>query len=101
MSTATSTSFDIGDQPTLVFTFTNEAGVLESPTAITFSQIAPDGTQINENQTNATQESTGIWSWTIPAPFDAPGTWKYRAAATAGLIVAEELSLKVRKSAFT
>ena len=42
MSTATSTSFDIGDQPTLVFTFTNEAGDR------TFQVVTADGLASNE-----------------------------------------------------
>lgn len=93
-------TFDIGDQPTFVWTFKNENGILTTPLAVTFSQRAPDGAIVNENLGNATEESTGVLSWQIPAPFNAPGTWKYRAAATSGVVVAEELTVKVRKSAF-
>ena len=101
MATVSSSNvFDIGDQPTFVWTFRDENDVLTTPLAVTFSQLAPDGTLTTENLGNATEESTGVLSWQIPVPFDAPGTWKYRVAATSGVIVAEELSVKVRKSAF-
>lgn len=100
MSTTSSNTFDIGDQPTLVWTFRDEDGVLASPVAIDFSQIAPDGTRTDESIGDATEESTGVFSWTIPAPFDAPGTWQFRAAGTSGVIAAEEVTVKVRKSAF-
>jgi hypothetical protein len=101
MSTTSSTNtFDIGDKPTLVFTFTDEDGVLTTPTAVDFTQRAPDGTETAKTIVDATEESTGVLSWPIPAPFDAPGTWKFRAAATAPFFTAEELTLKVRKSAF-
>lgn len=100
MSTTNQTTFDVGDQPTLIWSFTDEAGVPTSPTTIDFSQKAPDKTVVVEAIADATETSTGVFSWQIPAPFDAPGTWKYRAAGTSGLIVAEELTLKVRKSAF-
>jgi len=94
------TTFDIGDQPTLVFTFTDENGVLTTPTAVDFTQKAPDGTETAKTVLDATVESTGVLSWLIPAAFDAPGTWKFRAAATAPFYTAEELVLKVRKSHF-
>jgi hypothetical protein len=101
MSTTTSSrNFDIGDQPTFVWTFRDENDVLTTPLAVTFSQIAPDGTRTDENLGNATEESVGVLSWQIPAPFNAAGTWKYRVAATSGVVVAEELTVKVRKSAF-
>jgi dihydroorotase-like cyclic amidohydrolase len=78
----------------------SEPPVLADPTAITFSLRAPDGTEVNGTEANATNPSTGVWLWTIPEPFDAPGTWHFRAAATAGLVTAAETSVKVRKSAF-
>ena len=99
-TTTNSKTFDIGDQPTFVWTFRDENDVLTTPLAVTFSQRAPDGTVVIENFGNATEESTGVLSWQIPAPFTAPGTWKYRVAATSGVVVAEELTVKVRKSAF-
>jgi hypothetical protein len=94
--------YDIGDQPSLKATFydDSEPPVLADPTAITFSLKAPDGTVVSGTESSATNPSTGVWLWTIPAPFDAPGTWYFRAAATAGLITAAETSIKVRKSNF-
>ena len=100
MSTTNDRTFDIGDQPTFVWTFRDEENVLTSPLVVQFSQRAPDGTIVTENLGDATEESPGVLSWQIPAPFNASGTWKYRAAATSGVVVAEELTVKVRKSAF-
>lgn len=93
--------FDLGDRPTLEATFRNKEGVLENPTAITFRLMAPSGTiTATEDETFATNPSTGVWEWQIPDPFDAPGTWKFHALATSGMQVAEEIAVKVRKSSF-
>ena len=100
VATQESQTFDMGDRPTLVAVFKDKAGQLDDPTGITFSLMAPDGTIQSEDQTAATNPSTGVWEWQIPAPFDAPGTWRMHALATAGLQVAEEIVVKVRKSTF-
>jgi hypothetical protein len=93
-------TYNIGDQPTLIVTFRNELGVLEDPTTIQFDQRAPDGTVTTRTQDNAVNTDVGIWEWMIPEPFDAPGTWHFRAAGTSGIIAVEEVTVKVRKSAF-
>jgi len=100
VTTNNAQTFDMGDRPTLVATFRNKSGVLEDPTEITFSLMAPDETIESQDETFAASTSTGIWEWQIPAPFDAPGTWRFHAVATSGMQVAEEMAVKVRKSAF-
>jgi hypothetical protein len=100
VTTQDNQTFDMGDRPTLVAVFKNKAGQLDTPTGVTFSLMAPDGAVQSQDETFAVNSSTGVWEWQIPAPFDAPGTWKMHALATAGLQVAEEVAVKVRKSAF-
>ena len=95
-----SSTFDIGDQPTVVVTFKDAGGTLADPTAITFSVLAPAGTAVSEDQTNATNPSTGIWHWELPSAIDRAGKWQVRAAATLGLICAVEDSFHVRDSDF-
>jgi hypothetical protein len=92
------TLYDIGDQPTLTATFADADGAAADPSAITFSLKAPDGTVTTATEADATNPAVGVWKWPIPAAFDAPGPWHFRAEATAGLQTAEELSVRVRPS---
>ena len=96
----TTSVYDIGDQPTLVATFVDSAGVPADPTGITFKVMDPDGVVTTEDETDATNPATGTWHWTLPAAFDQDGNWKVRAAATAGLICAVETTIRVRDSFF-
>ena len=100
VTTGNTQTFDMGDRPTLVATFRTLAGVLDDPTAITFRLMAPDGTVETQDETFATNSSIGVWEWQVPGPLDAPGTWRFHAVATSGMQVAEEIAVKVRKSAF-
>jgi hypothetical protein len=92
--------YDIGDRPTLVATFYDINETLADPEAITFSLLAPDGTVTEGDETDATSPSVGVWHWQIPAAFDQPGWWAFRAAATAGLETAAETHIEVRPSSF-
>lgn len=83
--------YDIGDRPTLIAQFTNEAGTAADPTAITFTLKAPDGTLTTATQSAATNPAVGTWKWPIPAAFDQSGVWWFRAEATAGLETAAEM----------
>ena len=100
VTTTNAQAFDMGDRPTLVATFRDKEGQLDTPTGVTFSLQSPSGVIQSQDQTSAINSSTGVWEWQIPAPFDAPGTWRMHALATAGLQVAEEIVVKVRKSTF-
>lgn len=94
--------YNVGDMPTLKATFYDKAEppALANPTTIEFKLKAPNGTVTTATQAAATNPSIGVWLWPIPAPFDAPGTWKFRAAGTGGVVTAEELVIKVAKSSF-
>lgn len=94
------TIYDIGDLPTATVTFRDLAGDLSSPSAITFQLKAPDGTIETADQDDATEDSTGVWSWTPTTEFDQVGRWHYRAAATAPFKTAVETTVLVRTSEF-
>lgn len=100
VTSRTGLTFDVGDRPTLVATFRNKTGDLNTPSSVMFSLMAPNGDIESRDETFATNPSTGVWEWEIPSPFDVPGTWRFRALATAGLQVAEEIEVVVRKSKF-
>jgi hypothetical protein len=91
-------TYDIGDRPTITATFTNLAGDLANPSAITFQTKAPDGTVVTDNQADATNTGVGVWTYLLPAAFNAAGTWVTRVQATAGLETAGEYAFKVRES---
>ena len=101
VTTGNTQTFDMGDQPTLVATFRDKTGDLDTPTRVTFRLKAPNGDVVSQDETFATNSSTGVWEWQIPDPLDAPGTWRMHALATSGLQVAEEVEFKVRKSKFS
>ena len=92
-------AFDIGDQPTLVVTFKNVGGTLQSPSSITFTVMDPAGTKITAPIGSATTPSTGVFHWTLPV-IDKAGTWRVGARATAGILTAVEETFSVRDSFF-
>lgn len=96
-------TFDIGDQPTLVVTFKTADGTLADPTGITFEVLHPsdvDGAPTTTaNETAATNPSTGIWHYTVPL-LDEEGWWRVRAKGTAGVVAAVELKFQVRATRF-
>jgi hypothetical protein len=93
-------TFDIGDLVEVVVKFVDVDGQPADPTSITFKQRSPDGTIVPLSETDASNPGVGEWRWLMPGPFDAAGTWHFRAEATNGLITAVEQSVRVRKSAF-
>ena len=95
--------YDIGDRPRIYNTFHDDSDPPEliDPTAIIFTLRKPDGTFLPaEAIGDATKISLGLWTWTIPIPFDSSGTWWVRTAATSPIQTAEELALPVQKSKF-
>jgi hypothetical protein len=91
-------SYDIGDRPTVTVTFTNESGVLTSPSTVVFLTKDPAGTEASNAAT--TNPSTGVYTYTFPT-LTQSGVYSWRAKGTAGLIAATEGSFGVRVTAFT
>lgn len=92
--------YDIGDRPTLTFTFRDLDGDLADPTAITFRLLDPDGNETTEDETDATNTTTGVWVWELPQTFDESGRWFARAEGTETVIAAVETQIPVRPSRF-
>lgn len=92
--------YDIGDRPVLTATFRDEDDVLTAMTAITFKIISPAGTVTSNTIANATNPSTGVYEWQIPAAFTTSGRWVLRAAGTSPIETAAEMVVRVRDSAF-
>jgi hypothetical protein len=92
--------YDVGDRPVLIATFADEDGVATSVTAGSFKIISPAGTTTTESISDATEVSTGVYEWQIPAAFTTSGRWVLRAAGTAPIETAAELVVRVRDSAF-
>lgn len=56
------TLFDIGDTIKLVGTFTDDADVVQDPTAVFLTVLEPDGTSTSyEYPATITKESTGVY----------------------------------------
>jgi len=103
-------TFDIGDEVQVTATFTNLAGVLTNPTALTFqveNPANPDAsvvaaetpyTQVSPEVANP---STGLWTLTFTIAVNAPGRWYVRARGTTGVKAADEDWFDVRRSVFT
>ena len=93
-------SYPIGTLVTVTVNFTNAAGQPADPTGITFLERDPAGAVVTRNETNATNPAVGTWVWPASRAFDIPGTWRWRAEATAGLVTATEISAKVDPTLF-
>jgi len=94
------TTYDIGDRPVVVASFTDDEGAAADPSAITFSVKDPSNNVATGDQTDASNPSVGTWHWPLPTAVDEAGEWWVRVEATAGLQTAEELSFQVRPSEF-
>lgn len=91
--------YDIGDQPTVTATIKDTAGTLADPTAVTVKFIDPSGNQTTGD--NATQSSTGVYTWTFPNALDEAGLWRVKFFASGALVAAEEIGVRVRGTDFT
>ena len=98
--TTISTSYDIGDRPTIKAEFTDDDGTATDPSTIVYKMLEPDGTITTEADTDATNPAVGEWRWPLPKAFDQSGTWYIRIEATGGIQTAEELTLEVGLSQF-
>ncbi len=96
MSTST---WDIGDQITVVTTFTDTSGALADPTTVVCAHRKPSGTEVTGAAPTA-HPSVGVYHYTLPV-FDEVGPWAWRMKGTAGLIAAVEGVVTVRKTKFT
>ena len=96
-------TFDIGDQPTLVVTFKGNDGVLADPTNIDFEVLRPsdaEGTpSVTGTEVNATNPSTGVWQYVLPQ-LDEEGHWEVRATGTAGVVASVTQRFVVRATRF-
>ena len=93
------TVYDIGDQPTLTATIRDTSGALADPTTVAVKFVDPSGNQTTG--ANATQSSTGVYTWTFPAAFDEAGLWVAKFFATGAIVAAEEIRLTVRRTSVT
>jgi len=92
------TTFDIGDAPTVTATFRNLAGVLTSPSSVTAQHLRPDGTQVT--LTPVTAVSAGVHSVVVPT-ITRSGQHFVKFFGTGSLVAAEEVSLSVRTTRIT
>lgn len=93
-------SYSIGTLVTVTVNFTNAAGAPADPTGITFLERDPTGAVVARTHTSATNPAVGKWVWEASRAFDIPGTWRWRAVATAGLVTASEITAKVEPTLF-
>lgn len=87
--------YQIGDRVTVSTTFTVEDGTPTSPSTVVGEVKAPDGTVTPLTPTEA---SEGVWRMILPA-FDAPSTWSWWIAGTAGVIAADQGVIVVERKA--
>lgn len=92
-------TWDIGDQITVVATFTDADGVLTNPTTVTCSHRSPSGVEVTGAAPTA-NPATGVFHYTLPV-FTETGPWAWRIKGTAGLIAAVEGVVTVRKTKFS
>lgn len=93
--------FQIGDLLEVTVEFVNLAGAPADPTLIDFFIRDPSGNIASLDQEDATNPSVGEWKWLMPSAFDQPGTWRFRAAATQGVVAAVERTARVAPSLFS
>lgn len=93
--------YDVGDKIRLTHTFTNLAGVVTDPTAVTFKMKKPDGTTttyVYGTDAELVKSATGIYyvDWT----FTMADSHKYRFAGTGTVTTSDEGTILVRRSWF-
>ena len=92
--------YQIGDLLEVGVEFVDIDGQPADPALIDFFIRDPSGNITTLTQDDATNPAVGDWRWLMPSAFDQRGTWRFRAAATQGLITAVERSASVAKSLF-
>lgn len=89
------TCLTLGDQPAMTVTFETLAGAPIDPSTIVFYRLAPDGSEITEAKTDATNPAVGTFVWQ-PAAVDQTGFYYWRATAGGNLSKVLEAVTEVR-----
>lgn len=94
-------AYDVGDKIRLTETFTNLAGVVTDPTAVTFKMKLPNGTAttyVYGTDAQLVKLGTGIYyvDWT----FTMADSHRYRFAGTGTVVASDEGTILVRRSFF-
>lgn len=89
-----SSSYDIGDAPTLTATFRDLAGDPTNPTTVTATHRQPDGT---ETELSPSTSSTGIYTANT-ATLTQSGVHTVKFFGVGALVAAEEIRFKVQHS---
>ena len=92
--------YQIGDLLEVTVEFTDLAGLPANPTLATLAIRDPSGNIATLDGTVATKPEVGTWKWLMPSAFDQAGTWRFRAAATQGVVSVVERTASVVKSLF-
>ena len=92
------TTYDIGDAPTVTASFYNLSDALTDPTAVTAKMVEPDGTQTT--LAGVTKSTVGVYTETLPT-LDQAGTHVVKFFGTGALTAAEEVRIEVRKTRVT
>jgi hypothetical protein len=88
----------VGTTTTHPLTFLTHDGDLADPTSIEVTVAYPDGTTDDWSTPHATitQDGTGLWRFTFPAPHTQAGTyWLYVEASGGGTDTSSERQFKV------
>lgn len=92
--------YQIGQLLDVRVDFIDLDGQPANPATIDFYIRDPSGNVETLDESDATNPAVGEWHWLMPTPFDQPGTWRFRAAGTLGLITAVERTASVAPSLF-
>lgn len=92
--------YQIGDLLEVTVEFVDIDGVPANPSLINFFIRDPSGNVAELNEGHAINTAVGEWRWLMPTAFDQAGTWRFRAAATQGVVTAVERTVGVAKSLF-
>lgn len=96
-----SDTFQIGQKPTLIASFTDEDGIAADPTSVTFKVKDPAGTETSytDADSEVTNPATGSWECELPT-LDAAGRWYWRVDGTGAVTAANETFFIVDSSQF-
>lgn len=94
--------YDIGDKPTLSYTFLNAAGAAADPTVVTLKLRTPAGVEtshVHGTDVNVVKDSVGVYHYELPLAESGLYTWRW--IGTGALVCADEGTIPVRASRFT
>lgn len=97
-----SEKYDVGDQPTALCAFTDDAGNPASPTQVRFILRDPAGIETEyafPGDPEISDRGGGVFAFAVPVLVDHGKYW-VRAKGTEGLFAADEITFTVSKSAF-